>query len=84
MRMPYPDSIRDAPELHPGLSLFMDAFQDLDGSRINGMSLGRIPWMAISEYCDRLEIIDDQREDVIFQVQALDTWYLGWVKSKNA
>lgn len=61
----------------------MDAFQDLDSSRINGMSMGRIPWIAISEYCDRQGMDEEQREDAIYQVQTLDNWYLAWVKTKN-
>ena len=81
--MPYPDSIRDAPELCMGLGLFMQAFIDLDNSRINGMQMGRIPWITIFDYCERIGVVGEQRTDVIAHVMALDTWYLEWHKEKN-
>lgn len=81
--MPYPKSIRNAPELRLGLSLFMQAFQDLDTSRLNGMSIGRIPWVQIFDYCDRIEVIGEQKDDVIYHVQAMDEWYVAWVRKKN-
>lgn len=80
---PYPDSIRNAPELKMGLGLYLQAFQDLDSSRLNGMSMGRIPWVTIYDYCDRIGVIGDQRTDLIYCIQALDVWYVNWHREKN-
>ncbi len=82
-RQPYPKSIRDAPVLTMGLGLYMQAFMDLDGSRLSGMEMGRIPWLTIFDYCDRIEVTGDQRTDLIYCVQALDAWYVGWHKEKK-
>ncbi len=82
-KRPYPKSIRNAPELDMGLGLYMQAFLDLDSSRLNGMSMGRIPWLTIYDYCDKIEVIGDQRIDLIYCVQSLDDWYVGWHKEKN-
>ena len=56
---------------------------DLDSSRLNGMSMGRIPWLTIFYYCSAIEVTGDQRTDLIYCVQALDAWYVGWHKEKN-
>lgn len=80
---PYPQSIQNAPELRLGLNLFMQAFTDLDSSRMMSMQVGRIPWATIYDYCERIGVSGEQREDVIFQVQAMDVWYINWNKAKN-
>ncbi len=66
-----------------GLGLYMQTFMDLDGSRINGMSMGRIPWLTIDDYCERIGVVGDQRTDLIYCVQALDAWYVDWHREKN-
>lgn len=76
-KMPIPDAIQNAPELQMGLELFMQAFIDLDGSRVSGMQEGRIPWLTIWDYCDRLEILGELREDMLYLVQELDIFYLN-------
>ena len=82
-KQPYPNSIRDAPELDMGLGLYMQAFLDLDSSRLSGMSMGRIPWLTINDYCDRIGVIGDQKVDLIYCVQGLDNWYVEWHREKN-
>ena len=82
-KQPYPKSIRDAPELDMGLGLYMQAFLDLDSSRINGMSMGRISWLTIDDYCKRIGVVGDQRIDLIYCVQGLDNWYVGWHREKH-
>lgn len=82
-KRPYPKSIRNAPELEMGLGLYMQAFLDLDSSRLSGMSMGRIPWLTIYDYCDRIGVIGDQRIDLIYCVQSLDDWYVEWHKEKS-
>jgi len=46
------------------------------------MQLGRIPWMAIDEYCDRKRYDDDTREDMHFYIRALDVAYLKYNNRK--
>ena len=60
-----------------GLELHMQAFLDLDSSRSVGMEEGKIPWLAIWDYCDRLSIDEEAREDMLYLVQGLDTFYLN-------
>lgn len=77
-RQPYPDSIANAPELHPGLNLFYTAFLDLTSCRALGTSQGPISWLSIHYYCEANEIDGEQREDVFFHVTRLDKVYLDW------
>ncbi len=57
---------------------------DLDSSRAMGMQEGRIPWLVICEYCDKIGVTDeDQRDDVIFLVQTLDKFYMSWLENKR-
>lgn len=83
MRMPYPKTIQDAPELGPGLALFYTAFLDLTSCRTLGYSQGPIPWLAIDRYCEVNEIEGEQREDVFYHVSRLDKAYLDW-SAENA
>lgn len=81
--LPLPKRIENAPELENGLELFIQAFFELNTSRNTGFDYGPIPWIVISDYCDRLEIDDEQREDVFYHIRALDSVYLEFVKSKK-
>lgn len=66
-----------------GLELFYGAFMDLTGSRSLGFGEGPIPWEKIAWYCDEHDIQDEQREDVFYHVQHLDSAYLDWKFKKN-
>lgn len=81
-RLPYPDAIANAPELHPGLNLFYTAFLDLTSCRTLGYSQGPIPWLAIHHYCEANEIEGEQREDMFYHVAHLDKAYLDWSAKK--
>lgn len=74
-QLPIPERIKNAPELRIGLQLFMTAFMDLHSCRPAGFGLSPIPWTAIHDYCERLDIIGEQREDLLYHVQALDDAY---------
>ncbi len=58
-----------------GLQLFMTAFMDLNSCRPVGFGLCPIPWIAIHDYCERLGIVGEQREDMLFHIQTLDDAY---------
>ena len=66
-----------------GLGLCMQAFLDLDSSRLSGMSMGRIPWLTINDYCGQIGVVGDQKVDLIYCVQGLDNWYVEWQREKN-
>lgn len=66
---PFPDFIKDAPELAPGLALFYVAFNELTGDRDGG---GPIKWTAIVQYADYHQFDEDQREALIYHCRALD------------
>ena len=69
---PYPKSIENAPDLWPGLSLFLSAFLDLSSDRQIGMDVGKIPWSVVDRYCTRYKIEDEQAEDLWFHIRAMD------------
>lgn len=82
-RRPLPDAIANAPDLWLGLDLFYMAFTDLTSCRsFSTGGPGPIPWSAIQIYCDAYEIKGEQREDVFYHVQHLDTAYLEWAAKK--
>lgn len=51
----------------------MSAFMDLDSSRPVGFGLAPIPWLTIHDYCDRLGLEEEQREDMHYHIDAMDT-----------
>lgn len=69
---PIPARIANAPELHFGLELFINAFLDLDSERDAGFTLGPIPFSKIREYAKAYEFDEDLTEDLIYFVKALD------------
>lgn len=74
--MPLPARIAEAPVMLIGLGLFWEAFWDLMNSRPVGMALGHIPWTAVNEYANVMEIVGDQRLDLYYHVRKLDEAYL--------
>lgn len=73
---PIPPRIANAPELHIGLELFLNAFFDLDGERQAGFSIGPIPWSKIKEYCTAYGFDEDLSEDLMYFVKALDNAHM--------
>ena len=67
-----------------GLQLFLSAFLDLSSCRTMGMAPGPIPWNAVHDYCDRLELDEEDREDMHFHVTRMDQVYLDHVAQKRA
>jgi len=82
-RLPLPSRIQNAPSLELGLELYYGAFLDLNSCRPIGMDEGPIPWIAIFDYCDRLGIEGEQREDMFHHVRVLDLAYFEFKSSKR-
>jgi len=77
-----PKAIANAPVLLTGLELWFVAFNELSSCRQIGMSMGPIPWTAMSEYADRNEFVGEQREDLFRHMNALDSWFLDYHMKK--
>lgn len=82
--LPLPDRIQNAPSILPGLELYYIGFLDLTSSRqIGGMGIGPIPWLAVEQYCQVMELDDDQRTAMHFHVTELDKAYIRHQQKKN-
>jgi hypothetical protein len=42
------------------------------------MSEQAISWLDIQNYCDRLKLCDEQREDMVYHIMNMDNAYLAW------
>lgn len=82
---PLPARIANAPELLPGLQLYLQAFFDLDAERSHGFSLSQIPWSKIKEYSKDLELDEEQTDDMLFFIRKMDSAHLKRLdaRSKN-
>lgn len=76
---PLPDYIRNAPELLPGLELYMQAFHRLSTCRQVGMGLGPVPWTAVVQYGSMQELGQDQLEALHYHMARMDEAYLGYL-----
>lgn len=82
-RLPLPPRIANAPELPFGLEIYYIAFMDLTSCRGSGYGTeGPISWLSINQYADAKQFEGDQREDVFYYVQRLDTVYLEFKTKK--
>lgn len=81
--LPFPQAIRNAPDLWVGLGLYFGAFLDLDGDRPSGWTMRPIPWTAIIDYAQAYNIMDEQREDLLYFVRAMDKAYMAHVAKKE-
>lgn len=78
-KMPLPDKIANAPELYFGLELYYKAFLDLTTCRGQGYGTeGPIGWLAIREYADAYDLSGEQREDLFYHIQHMDSAYLDF------
>ncbi len=66
-----------------GLELFFGAFLDLDGDRPSGWSVRPIPWTIMMDYCRAYNIVDEQCEDLLYLVRAMDRAYMDHVAAKE-
>jgi len=72
MGAPLPPRIANAPELEPGLGIYMQAWSDLSTCRSMG---GRIPWTAAMEYAARMGMDGEQAEDLWYYLTEMDMAY---------
>lgn len=80
-RTPFPDFIKDAPELLPGLSLFYTAYWDLVGDRAE--SGAPIKWTAIRDYAQHYNFDDYQTEALFIHIREMDNVALAAAKEKS-
>jgi len=74
--MPLPKSIENAPELWPGLELYLTAWYDLDTTRSIGFGVGPIPWNAVESYCTAHNMDESQRARMHRMIREMDKVYL--------
>lgn len=76
--IPLPDKIANAPELLPGLEMYLTAFNRLSTCRQIGMGLGPIPWTSIGVYADQEELDEYHRDELYYFIEKLDCAFLEW------
>lgn len=69
---PLPERIANAPELLPGLDLYLQAFFDLDSERSHSFGLTRIPYSAIRHYASLKEFDEDQTQRLVVLITEMD------------
>ncbi len=79
-----PDAIQNAPELQPGLGIFMEGYLELSSSRQVGMGPGQIPWKAVMEYCMFYELDEELTEDMQHHVRQMDVVWLEHHRKKES
>jgi hypothetical protein len=80
MGVEIPDRILNAPKLALGLSLYWNAFFDLDSERSHAFAPTTIPWSKIREYANLYEFDEEQTEDLIFLIRKMDKAHLEKMK----
>lgn len=82
---PIPPKMANAPDLMPGLSLYLHAFTELSDGREEGKPLA---WDLIDRWCRVHDILGETRELVFHHLKALDKAFLMWkppgTKSKGS
>ncbi len=81
--LPLPEKIKNAPQLGFGLNIFYDAYFNLETCRLNGMSMGRIPWTAVQNYCESKGFTEEQTASAQLYIKMMDTEYIKFSDSKN-
>ena len=82
--LPLPDRIQNAPSILPGLELYYIGFLDLTSSRsLGGFGIGPIPWLAIEQYSQVMELDEDQRFAMHHHVAEMDKAYIRHMQKKN-
>lgn len=76
-----PDLFLNKPELHYSLQFYMQAFDDLHFDRSIGFGEGYIPITSMFAYGRHYELDNEEIEDLVFFVRAIDIEY---VKQQHA
>jgi hypothetical protein len=82
-KRPLPERIQNAPELLTGLELYFEAFIELNTCRSTGWSPGPIPAWCIDEYSCRLNLTEDEAEDLLYHIRKMDAAFLEHIAKKN-
>ena len=75
-----PDWYLDCPVLLPGEEIYYEAFWILNTCRPSGFSIGYIPWTAIRQYVDELQLDAEVTRFITKVIMAFDVEY---VKQEN-
>jgi len=77
--------MRNKAEVRAELVFIWRAFHDLSGDRQSGMSVGRIPFLAIDRYATRFGVDDrDEFERFMSLIRAMDVAFIEWIGAQNA
>lgn len=77
-----PKALQDRPEVFEHLSFVWSAWWELHTDRPMGMSVGPIPFTAISAFADRYGVAELDAFDTFRElIRAMDGEYLKWVPS---
>lgn len=80
---PIPERIANAPELKPGMNLYLEAFLDLDSERGHAFGPERIPLGKIFEYAIAYEFDEEQTEDLVYLVREMDKAHVSNLNRKE-
>jgi hypothetical protein len=80
---PLPDKIKNKPHLFLGLSLYLNAWFELDPERSHHHGLERIKRSTIFEYANDYGLSEEQTEDMIFYLREMDTAHLDRLKARQ-
>jgi len=83
MGQPLPERISNAPELYDGLQIYLQAFNDLDSERSHAMGITQIPWSAIINYAKVNDFSQDQTDDLVYLVRAMDSEHCKKLDAKQ-
>lgn len=75
--MPLPEPIANAPDLWQGLELYYEGFLNLSTTRINGFGIGSISWISVQQYCQLMELDEDQTFAMHHHVREMDRVFLA-------
>ena len=78
-----PERIKNAPELQPGLELYINAFFDLDTERNHGQGLCAIPISAIAGYASIFGFDCEQTEDLLYFIREMDDAHISRLKERQ-
>lgn len=80
---PLPERIANAPELEPGLQLYLQAFFDLDSERSHAAGLTAIPWTKMLDYALAYDFDEEQQADLFYFIRKLDSEHLKKLEAKQ-
>jgi hypothetical protein len=78
-----PDALANPPQLALGLSIYLQAFNDLDSERHNMQGvIGRIPWSAVVLYAEVNNFDYRQRQSLIHHIRKMDSAFIEFLRNK--